>query len=124
METEQAMFQWDNATAGIMKGMINRIPIYLADLDPVFWEMPFPVPLSAPFVAQIEPFSHPMGLRQAISLIKDVEAGSQPEDYQKLNLNNWYPRIGPGKVKHTVSKLRMDQYEDWFSRFRPACPES
>ena len=63
METELKLFQWDNATAEFMKQMVERVPIYIADLDPDFWDVAFPVPLSSPFVSEIEPFSHPMGLR-------------------------------------------------------------
>ena len=73
MQTEQRIFQWDKAKSTIMKQLVNQIPIYIADLDPIFWDIAFPVPLSAPFVAEIEPFSHPMGLHGVVNLIKDVQ---------------------------------------------------
>jgi hypothetical protein len=98
-----------------MKQVIDRIPMYVANLDPIFWDVPFPVPLSAPFVAEIEPFSHPMGLYEAIKLIEDVQAATTMHDYQKLGLNTQYPRIGPGKVNRTRSLFGIDAHDTFFS---------
>ena len=114
MEIELKLFQWDNATAAFMKQMVEGVPIYIADLDPDFWDVAFPVPLSSPFVSEIEPFSHPMGLRNVIRLIRDVSALRRgEEDYQSLAVDTKYARLGPGKINCTASHLHVAVYGRW-----------
>lgn len=102
------MFRWDMATVEFIKQLVEQIPIYIADVNPSFWDVAFPVPLSSPFDSEIPPFSQPMGSRDVIRLIREASTFRLSEgDYQSLAMDIKHPRLGPGKINGTASHLQV-----------------
>ena len=83
------MFNWSKSSraASVVLDRLAEVQIFAADLDPVSMDTMLLMPLSAPFVRKIPPFSEPVvlaGLAGLLNLVKATDQEARESDYRPL----------------------------------------
>ena len=101
MTVEDKTFDWTSwpkLREGV-KTEVENLDVYGVNLDPkVYRQIPEKLPLSAPYLTQFPPFSHPAGAQNLISLFNATASQKKRRD-QGLPVDNPHPQVGPGTMK-------------------------
>ncbi|CAK9032109.1 unnamed protein product [Durusdinium trenchii] len=105
MKREDEMFNWPGYLRKAVEEEVQSIRVYGADINPKYLkDKPSHVPVSAPYLSDFPPFSHPVGSEDLMKLIRDTwERKKSPTS--GLLLDNPHPRIGPGLVENASLSL-------------------
>ena len=100
MSVEDKTFNWTSwpELRNGVKEEVESLAVYGVNLDPkVYRQIPEKLPLSAPYLTQFPPFSHPAGAQNLISLF-NATASQKKDRSEGLPVNNPHPQMGPGTM--------------------------
>ena len=109
MSVEDETFNW-TSWPKLREGVqaeVENLTVHGVNLDPkVYGQIPENLPLSAPYLTQFPPFSHPAGAQNLISLF-NATASQKKGRAQGLPVNNTHPQVGPGTMTdvHVISAV-------------------
>lgn len=99
MKREDEMFHWPPALRDGIEKEVTNIQVYGANINPKYLNSkPGDVPISAPYLHNFPPFSHPAGVSELMAMIRDT--WKTKTGTSGLLLDNPHPRIGPGKLEN------------------------
>jgi len=108
MKREDEMFEWPAVLRVAVEEEVKNIQVFGADLNPKYLqEKPGDVPVSAPYLRNFPPFSHPSGVADLMEMIYQTWVKRQTGESVGLLLDNPHPRIGPGKVEK-ISSFKLN----------------
>lgn len=95
---------WEPLKARVEEAIEQKLSIHVVNLNPMYLATQrLSVPLSAPLVQEMPPFSSPVNLPDLLKLVQDLRDQAHPP----LNLSAGCVRIGVGEVNASASRLEL-----------------
>lgn len=99
MSMEDKTFQWNGRLRQSVESEVKSLQLYGVDINPRdYTKKPAFLPLSAPYLDKIPPFSHPVGLDSLLDLFQAARMKTQGVNYTALQVDDPHPRVGPGQA--------------------------
>ena len=113
MSVEDETFKWKSwpKLRNSVQTEVENLTVYGVNLDPeVYRQIPERLPLSAPYLTQFPPFSHPTGAQNLISLF-NATASQKKNRSQGLPVDNPHPQVGPGTMTDVVHIIGVCEFQ-------------